>query len=151
LEIIHKSVQDLNKIEYRACYAANLGYEGYMRDELVLCRNGRTGQVIMLWDGPSDTARSLIGWALLTPVRLYGMIAATRWVKYRSKFTVEFWVKKKYRKKGYGKILMAEVKKLDDNPHVFPHDTASAEFFSSYKCQVLQIDKHHMRPKPQIA
>lgn len=154
MEIRHKLVSELSPVEYRACYKANLGDEGYMRSTLVEERLGvGQGQIIMLWDGPDDTARSLIGWALLTPITLSGLLAATRYVKSKSKYTVQFWVKRQHRKKSYGKLLMEQVKlHYDLNPHVFPHDEASSEFFSSYNVQVLQFEKHWLKKgKPKVA
>lgn len=122
-----------------------------MSEELIRCKNGHPGQVIMLWDGPDDTIRSLIGWAPLTPVRREGLLAVTPWVMKRSKYSVQFWVKRQYRRKGHGKTLMREVKKLDPRPHVLPHDEASMELFSSFKVQVLKVDNHWVRHKPKIA
>lgn len=152
MKIIHKPVADLNTIEYRACYKANYGAEGYMQEELSRCRRGHPGEVILLWDGPDDATKSLIGWVLMTPVREYGLLAVTRWVMGKSKYTVQFWVKRQHRRKGHGTALMNEVKRLDPNPHVMPHDDASAELFSSFKCQVLKDDKAWLKPgKPKVA
>lgn len=151
--IISKNVSELTPIEYKACRAANYGPdEGYMHEELGLCRKGAPGMVIMLWDGPDDSTKSLLGWALLTPVRRSGLVAVTEWVMKRSKYTVQFWVKRQHRRKGYGKTLMNEVKKLDPKPHVMPHDAASSELFSSFDVQVLKDDKHWIkRGKPKVA
>lgn len=153
MEIRHKRVEDMTPVEYRACYLANYGMEtGLMAGELSDCRHGDyNGQVIMLWDGPDDTVRSLIGWALLTPVRKTGLLAVTDWAMKRSKFTVQFWVKSPYRRKGYGKLLMTEVKELDPRPHVIPHDERSSELFSSFEVQVLRSDKHWIKRKPKVA
>lgn len=150
MEIRTKKVSELTDVEYRACWRANYGWEGYMQSELVAAREGRRqGIAILLWDGPDDTARSLRGWALLTPVRLHGNIAVTRWAASRSKYTAEFWVKRQWRRKGYGTMLMKEVKKHDRRPHVLPHDNASSELFSSFDVQVLAHDKHWLRKKPK--
>lgn len=152
MEIRHKPVSELTPVEYRACKLANYGPEnGYMYEELGRCRLGAPGEVIMLWDGPDDTTKSLLGWVLLTPVRRYGLLAVTEWVMKRSKYTVQFWVKRQHRRKGYGKVLMNEVKRLDPKPHVIPHDNASSELFSSFDVQVLQGDKHWMKRKPRVA
>lgn len=153
MEIRRKSVSELTTVEYRACYRANYGpFNGYMAEELVRCKKGHPGEVILLWDGPDDTIKSLIGWALLTPVRRHGLLAVTEWVMKRSKYTVQLWVKKQYRRKGYGKMLMTEVKKMDPKPHVLPHDTPSSELYSSFDVQVLRDDKHWMkRGKPKVA
>lgn len=153
MEIRHKAVSELTTVEYRACHRANYGpFNGYMSEELGRCRKGAPGRVILLWDGPDDTIRSLVGWALLTPVRKHGLVGVTEWVMKRSIYTVQFWVKKQYRRNGYGKILMNEVKKLDPKPHVMPHDAASSELFSSFDVQVLKDDKHWIkRGKPKVA
>lgn len=153
MEIRHKPVSELTPLEYKACKAANYGPDnGYMYEEVARCRAGKyPGEVIMLWEGPDDSIKSLLGWVLLTPVRRHGLLAVTEWVMKRSKYSAQFWVKRQHRKKGYGKILMNEVKKIDPNPHVMPHDDASSELFSSYNCQVLQDDKHWLKRKPKVA
>lgn len=152
MEIRHKTVAEMTTTEYNAAFKANYGFDGYMQGELYRCRReGHEGRVILLWDGPDDRVSSLIGWAILTPVRLYGMVAATRYTKRNSKYTVQFWVKRQHRRKGYGKILMNEVKKHDPKPHVFPHDTASAELFSSYNVTTLSTDRRYIRKKPKVA
>lgn len=154
MNILVKEVSDLTKTEYRACYAANYGSGGYMREELTACRRKpreRPGKTILLWDGPEDQITSLIGWALITPVRTWGLVAGTRWTKKKAKYTAQFWVKRQYRKQGHSKTLMAEVKKFDERPHVFPHSDASAEFFSSYKVTILKEDKTWMKKKPKVA
>lgn len=153
MDIIHKKVTDLTPTEYRACDNANYGHAGWMQGELRRCRTkGFPGQVIMLWNGPADKVQSLIGWALLTPVRTRGTIAGTRWTMKRSKFTVQFWVKKRHRRKGHATTLMSEVKKLDPRPHVFPHDIVSGELFSSYEVTIMRLDEGWInRRKPKIA
>lgn len=153
MNIITKSVSELSTTEYRACYKANYGESGYMRDELVSCRYGaRPGIAIMLWNGPDDKTSSLMGWALLVPVRTHGTVAGTAWTKLKAKYTCEFWIKRQYRKKGYGKIIMNEIKaNHDKRPHVFPHDNPSAEFFSSYNVTVTRDDKLWLKRKPKVA
>ena len=152
MQIVHKKVVDLTGAEYRAMLKANFGPdEGYMYNELKACRNReRRGETISLWiDGSS---RRLIGWALLVPVRTNGDTRGTWWTKRHAKYTVQFWVKSQYRKKGYGKILMNEVKKYDARPHVFPHDDASGNFFSSYNVTIMRVDNEWMIPgKPRVA
>lgn len=152
MEIRHKSVKELTRTEYRACYNACYDVEnGYMKLELAYCKKGHPGEVIMLWDGPDDKTSSLKGWVLLTPVRLYGLLSVTRWVYGRSKYTAMFWVKKQYRNQGLGSLLMSEVKKIDPNPHVMPHDEASGNLFGKFKCQVMNDDKEFLVKKPTVA
>lgn len=152
MEIRHKQVRELTSVEYRACYNACYDLEnGYMKEELARCKGGYPGEVIMLWDGPDDSTKSLIGWALLTPVRLYGLLAVTRWVMSKSKVTAMFWVKKQYRGQGHGTTLMQEVKKIDPNPHVMPHDEASGNLFGKFKCQVMNDDRANLVKKPKVS
>lgn len=142
MEIRHKNVEDLTPLEYKACLAANYGPEwsdnggGYMYGELQECRSkdsDNTGRVIMLWDGPDDSVKSLLAWCLMTPVRSWGNLWASEWNRKKAKYTCQFWVKRNHRKKGLGRILMDEVIKIDPCPHVFPHNTAAAAFFVDYK------------------
>lgn len=151
MQILHKDVCDLTHGEYRALLMANFGPdEGYMHNELQACRkNERPGKTVSLWTDGSN--RRLIGWALLTKVRLYGQVAGTRHTQKKATYSVQFWVKPQYRGKGYGKILMDEVKSYDTRPHVFPHDPASGNFFSSYDVTVMNLDKEWMvRGKPRV-
>lgn len=151
MDIIVKDVPDLTKEEYRACYIANYRDWGYMQQTLIDNRYKPEAKAILLWDDSQSGMSRLIGWALLTPVDLGGLLAATRYTKRVSKYTVQFWVKSHHRKKGYGKMLMNEVKKLDPKPHVLPHDSKSAEFFSSYKVSVLRDDRVWLKRKNKIA
>lgn len=150
MEIVHKDVSDLTRPEFRTLHRNTFGDDGLMQGELERCRDYNYGRVIMIYsDGPR---RTFIGWVLLVPVRIYGAVAATRWVMSRSKYTAMFYVNSRHRRKGYGKELMKEVKAYDENPHVLPHDEASQELFSSFKVQVMMEDKKHMRRgKPKIA
>lgn len=152
MDIIVKNVDEMTPVEYRACYSANYGWDGYMQEELRSCKKGwqMGGKVIMLWDGPADTARSMIGWALLTPTKMSGPAAVSRYMTHRAKYTAQFWVKSKYRRKGYGKMLVQEAKKIDKRPHVFPHDAASGELFSSFDVAVSKLDRRHMKSKPKV-
>lgn len=148
MEIRHKKVEDLTALEYKACYSANYGWDGLMQGVLVDCRKNphrSPGSVILLWNGPDDSTKSLIGWALLTPVSGSGAVWASRWNRRRAKYTVQFWVKSNHRKKGYGKVLMDEVQKLDSCPHVFPHNDSSGALFSDYTVTVAQNDHRWIR------
>lgn len=148
-----KQVKNLTPIEYKACYAANYGDGGYMRGTLLDAREGWSGgMVIMLWKGPHDTPKNMIGWALLTPVSLHGYAAGTSYTKTKAKYTVQFWIKKQYRRKGYGHRLMKQAKKYDSRPHVFPHSNASGEFFSGYEITTQRELRGWMRNgKPKVA
>lgn len=144
-----KPIKELTNEEYRACLYTNFGIWGLMQRQLEIADEG---YAIMLWDKPDSTKRvNLIGWALMTPVTLNGAIAATRYTKRMSKYTVQVYVKTKYRRKGHGKTLMLEATKIDPRPHVIPHDAKSAELFSSFKVTTLRDDRYLLRNKPKVA
>lgn len=156
MEIRMKSVPELTQLEYRACRGANYGDSGYMQGMLTNARESKddTAIAIMLWDEnePKNRVGSMVGWCFLTPVSLSGITGATRYTKSRSIYTAQFWVKKPHRKKGYAKMLMHEVKKLDPRPHVIPHNESSAEFFSSFDVTVLADERSWInRKKPKVA
>jgi GNAT superfamily N-acetyltransferase len=155
MEIRKKSVLELTALEYRACFGANYGGGGYMQGVLEDCREGnQSGEVVMLWDETKAKNRvsSMVGWCLMTPVSLHGILGATRYTKRRSKITAQFWVKPAHRQKGYAKMLMHEVKKVDPRPHVIPHNDSSAEFFSSFEVTVLRDEAGWIRrKKPKVA
>lgn len=154
MKIIHKDVDKLTETEFKACRLANYGAGGYMREELDGCRDPRslrTGRAIMLWDGPKDKITSLRGWALLTPVRTWGVVAGSPWNKKKAKYTVQFWIKRQYRKNGLATKLMDEVIKLDPCPHVFPHNKSSGNFFSNYNITASAFDRNWIKKKRPAA
>lgn len=151
MQIKDKPVAELTNLEYRACYRANYGMNGYMQGMLVSARAGEYGHAILLWDGPEDKMTSLIGWALLTPVNPDDIAGGTNYTLRRSKYTVQFWIKRQYRRKGHAKRLMFEVKKHDPRPHVIPHDEVSAELFSSFDVTVQQNSQSWLKRKPKVA
>lgn len=152
MNIITKSVADLTPVEYKACYNANYGWDGYMMEELSNRRAKKCQEaiVIMIWDGPDNTVRSLKGWSLLTPTTTKGMLAVSRYMTKHSKYTVQFWVKKPYRRQGLGAALMLEAKKHDPRPHVIPHDTQSVELFSKFNVRSSSHDRP-LKRKPKVA
>lgn len=153
MQVITKPVASLTPDEYRACRLANFGYDGYMMEELQRRRREKSldAIAIMLWDGPSDKASSLKGWTLLTPVSQKGMLSASRYICSKAKYTAQFWVKKQHRRQGLGTILMLEVKKHDERPHVIPHDIKSVELFSKFKVRSSNYDRPLKRSKPKVA
>lgn len=138
---IHKPVTDLTPGEYRAFYNANFGPHGYMQSQLEYYRKRLylPAQTVAVWNG---NPRRLLGWALLTPVRPDGEIAASSWAMKQSIYTAQFYVKQQYRGKGVGKMLMNEVHTLDPRPHVIPHDDKSESFFKKYRVMVMRADKN---------
>lgn len=141
MDIIVKKVNDLTPSEYAACAKANYGWGGHMQEDLREARRCPSDDlVIMLREGDPDDMKSLLGWCLVSPASTYGWYAAPETARH----VVQFWVKKQYRRKGYGGILMSEVKKIDYEPHVIPHNKASGEFFSSYNLTTPE-DSHAQR------
>lgn len=151
MQAIHKKVSDLTSIEYTACYETNFQHRGFMQTELRLCREENRGRVVMLWSGSKRNPDNLIGWSLIFPTSKRGTMPVTDYVKSKSRASAMFYVKPEHRCRGLGTRLMLEVKKIDPNPHVEPHDFASAEFFSKFKVQVLKQDKYLLRKKPLVA
>lgn len=149
MEIITKKVSELTPDEYRACVRANFGDGGDMRDELRYARGNPHRKVftICIWDGPHDKQSSLIAWSLVFPAVSLDIPG-----RKKKQLSAHFWVKSQHRQKGYGRVLMLEVKKHDKSPHVFPHSEESAEFFSSYRVKTYQYDGTWLKPgKPKVA
>lgn len=154
MNILVKNISDMTSTEYAACYKANYGTDGYMQEELQYCRwypDRRAGKVIMMWDGPADKVSSLKAWALLTEVRTHGLLAVSSYIKRVSKYSVQLWVKRQYRGRGYSKILMNEVIRLDPKPNVFPHDRRSASLYSQYSVSCAKYDRDAWLRKPSSA
>lgn len=147
-----KSLADLTPVEWKACYTANYGAGGYMRNTFMNNRYNQDAFVLMVWDGPHDSAKNMLAWALATPVTSRGYTSATYYARKRAKYTVQFWVKRPYRQRGIGHSLMQEIKKYDETPHVFPHDDKSGEFFSGYNVTATASERTWMRNnKPKAA
>jgi GNAT superfamily N-acetyltransferase len=158
MDIRHKSVNDLTDLEYEACKLWNFNSEpdkdGMMQDDLWLSRREGYGHVIMLWKSEkSRVVNSMLGWALLMPVRPYADWSwGTTYTARKSKYTVEFYVRPEYRNKGYGTLLMKMVKEqYDPRPHVLPHDEGSGAFFSKFDVTVTRDDQKHLIRKPKVA
>lgn len=157
MQVKTKEVKDLSPVEYKACFAANFGYDGYMRDILQAHRRESTHAIaIMLWDGPEDKTSSLKGWALLTRTtdkKTQYHVYMTEYSKRAAKYVAQFWVKTRERRKGYGKMLMMEVKKYDAKPFVLPHDAKSTQLFASFEVTVVKSDRAKLKSynKPKVA
>lgn len=149
MQTIVKDVKDLTRYQYDYCYDANFGEAGYMQDTLIDCRElpWCQGTAILL------KKRHFVGWTLLTPVttQRHHLLEVTRYVKGKSKVTAQFWVNEKDRRKGYGTMLMNEVKKIDPRPHVFPHDDSSGELFSKFDVSVLREDSKYIKRKDKVS
>lgn len=126
MNTVIKAIQDLTPEEYRACYSLNFGQYGWMRPSLSYYRKKTDVWVIMLWED------KLIGWSLVAPCNRDSIFEINEYAIRRSKYVAQFYVRFRERGKGYGRLLMSEVLKLDPRPHVIPHDTQSGAFFSSY-------------------
>lgn len=111
-----KCVKRLTDDEYSQCHKLNFGHNGNMREDLAVCkREGLPSKAILMKKGDE-----IIAWALVQ----FDFEADGA--------NVYFWVIEKYRGKGLGSMLMAQAKRLDENPYVFPHDKTSAAFFKKH-------------------
>jgi GNAT superfamily N-acetyltransferase len=147
-----KALPDLTRAEYKALYAANYGYGGYMRGTLVENKNNPDAFALMIWSTADHQKNSeLKAWVLVTPVSLKGDAQGTRYTKTKAKYSVQFWVKRQWRKQGLAHALMREVKKYDERPHCFPHDQPSGEFFSNYDITATREERIWLKKKPKVA
>lgn len=120
MQVVVKKIGDLTRDEYRYCYNANMGHFGqmqsrfsnYRRDELSARRDN--ARAFMLVDDSLQGARALLAWALVFDDSVY------------------FWTKPSHRNKGYGTVLMREVKKEITKPTVYPWTNESGGFFSKF-------------------
>lgn len=111
---------DLTEDEYRRCHSLNARHYGDMQDALRWRYHKKDNATIHMITGEGGI---LIAWALV----------------FKSKFSksrypvAHFYVRKIYRNKGYGKILMNEALNHNNKLRVFPHNDTSARFFSNYR------------------
>lgn len=132
MRLITKTIGQLTNEEYRYCYNANLDSSdkttGRMRPDLVYYRSDpltardEDAKVVMLWDDAQSGAKRLIGWAMT-------FIEGREHIAF-------FWVKKPHRNKGYGTMLMKEIKKSNPKPYVYPWSDNSYGFFSKFEVDV---------------
>lgn len=156
MHIVTKDVRELSPVEYQACLRNNYGDGGYMLHETKAARtnpDAAGAKAVMLWQTHEhEHAKDMLAWVLLTPTKLNGLTGVTPYIKSKSKYTAEFWVKYRHRRKGYATRLMKHVKRYyDPRPHVIPHDDASSELFSKFNVSVLAEDRYFMKKKTKIA
>ena len=152
MQVLIEKVANLTPVQYQACYRANYGTDGYMRETLVKHRRDKDSAAlaILLIEQPAGVDfehKHMLGWALLTPVTTSrdSVVAGTWYTKKRSKYTAQFWVKRQYRGKGLGSLLLSETQKLDPRPHVFPHDDRSGKMFGGKNVTVLKVDQYWIK------
>ncbi len=128
LKIITKRVQELTSKEYKQCCSLTMRHHGLM---MYTVQEGRTYSqnyvAILAMEG--DT---LIGWALLTPTKESGQVFVSDYARKMSRYSVQFYVRKRYRRQGVARTLMNEALRHDSRPHVIPWDSGSAAFFVDY-------------------
>jgi hypothetical protein len=133
--IIAKPISKLTKIEYSACRKANYGATGYMYNDLATARERGEGTAIMIWDGPRDSTKNLLGWALVHPTRYDS--SASRYVRRVAPNTAQYWVKSKYRRKGLATRLADRVEKDFGKVYVYPHSKQSGGLFAKKRGSVV--------------
>lgn len=112
-----KYARNLTPAEYSQCYRKNLGNGGTMRHTLAFAwKNANSNsKAVLIKDEHGD----IIAWSLTH-------------AEHMGQTGVMFWVEKPYRRQGYGTRLLRHSKKIDPQPRVFPHDTASGKFFKKH-------------------
>lgn len=158
MHIVTKDVTKLTPVEYYSCRRANFGRDGCMQTEVTHARNNEPGyegsKAIMIWkDHNHDSGAKLIAWCLLTPSKADGLIYASPYQRRACKYAAEFWVKTRYRRQGYGTMLMQHVKRhYETMPIVIPHDEASGELFSKFKVRLSDDEgREYLKRKPKMA
>lgn len=147
MNITTKSLLKLTPQEYRKCYSLNYRNNGYMQEFLKEHRNNPDAHAIML-----NEEELFLGWALLVPVRqVHHEWGVTSYTKKMSKYSLQFYVRKTERRKGYGKILMDEALKIDRRPFVWPHDFASGGFFANYSVTANKWERSYYMKKRKVA
>lgn len=131
MNLVDKPLPELSIQEYRDAAKWNKHGEGTMREYLAKYRNDPLARAVLLYDGSE-----LIGWALLTPIKYESQYAVSTYARRVSKVYAQFYVRTKYRKQGYGSLLMKEVLKHDPRPNVSPWNIRSGAFFRKFKKQV---------------
>jgi hypothetical protein len=147
MRVIVKDVNYLTPEEYKYCYNANLHSsdksEGRMRPDLAYYRRDpltaieEDAKVILLWDDEKEGARRLLGWALTFSEGGTDPIAF-------------FWVKKPFRNKGLGTIMMKEVKNIHPRPKVYPWSIPSGGFFSKFDVETPKHNASYLVKKPIV-
>ncbi len=127
-----KHIYELTTSEYNACRRLCFGRDGDMYFHIAEFRQDPRAWVILL-KYPIDDR--LIGWALVTPTAR------------KRKRRAAFYVRATERNKGYGSLLMAEVRKIYPKPIVFPHDKRSAAFLAKYYNNVTASDEYAWYPR----
>jgi GNAT superfamily N-acetyltransferase len=113
-----KLLKNLTDEEYKRCYYLNFRHNGMMQSSLSWERKNHpsTARAVMV-----EEDGNLLGWALI-----FGANPGRQ-------REVHFYVRKQYRRKGVGTILMKKVWH-HTSPHemrVDPHDSASSGFFNA--------------------
>lgn len=128
LKTITKRVAELTPREYKQCCSLTMRDWGLMMYSIQEERKDKIDSLaIMVKDG--DT---LVGWCLMTPIQHTGSIYVTKYARKVSKYSVQFYVRKKNRRQGVARTLMNEALRYDTRPFVIPWDSRSAEFFADY-------------------
>lgn len=129
MEIITKTLAELDSKQYRACYSLNMRTGGLMQESLMYAKDEYPAEAkaIMAW---ADEV--LLGWVLLVPTKQKSAVWVSDYAKKVSKYTVQIYVRGSHRRRGLARTLMDEAIRHDPRPHVVPWSDESYEFFSDY-------------------
>lgn len=122
-KLIRTSAQEMDDEDYEKCMSLNYRHNGDMRIMLPRCRDHELeAPVYLIKDIDSDI---LIGWAIVVQRGYYD-----KWLE------AQFYVRRCYRRLGYGRRLARAVKKDFKGTipiEVLGHDDLSVKFFKSVK------------------
>lgn len=114
--VIRCAVRDLTEAEYRQCYSLNFRSDGMMRWVFMNSRRGKCYDKAMVYR--ILDAGELIGWALA-----YETIPDTNYIE------AHFYVRKRRRREGVGRLLRDAVYRDFPEHLVCVHDLPSKRFF----------------------
>ena len=118
-----KLVRNLTPDEYRKCKSLNFRYNGCMMYDLPMAKKKYpTSRVVMIKDAETDM---LIAWCLAIPSYSTGQ------------YVTQYYVRVKFRRRGFGDRLIKNVRKFEPSPVVMPHDRPSRGFFRKHQQNVI--------------
>lgn len=116
---------DISNEDYRKCESLNARSGGTMRGQLAYQYRVKCPKTKICLIKEADL---LIGWAMSYP-------------ETGNYPTCHFYVRKSYRCRGYGKILMREMLNKNKKLRVCPHNETSGVFFAEFRTSLIPNEK----------